>query len=255
MATDPKTATSTRERVRRSLLIATVLGVAAAATSAGTTWHLLGAALLAWGWLAFLGSAPAREERAAAHEAPLFGRQQLIAVGNQMLARCRSRSQPFTAAVVELSELPEVRKLFGRRTEDEIVAIVERKLRTVATSRGLAVRTAYTQFSLLLPGRQAEDALQALRTALGRAGCLEHDAAGEELVLLPNVKLDAVGPERAGIDATYCELCQALAAMHPRLPVTATAISNLPTEPSPLRPTGDAHPAPGLLIPTVPLPL
>jgi GGDEF domain-containing protein len=260
MATERKTSSSRRaqrrERLRRSLLIATVLGVAAAAMSPGTTWHLLGAAVLAWAWLAFLGSASARQDSGAArHEAPLFGREQLIAIGNQMLARCRSRSQPFTVALVELTELPELRKLFGRSTEDEIVAMAELKLRTVATSRGLAVRTGYTQFSLLLPGRHAQDALQGLRTALGRAGCLEHDVGGEELVLLPNVKLDAVGPEHTGIGATYHELCQAMAAMHPRLPTTATPTSNLPTVPSPLRARDDTHRTPPVLIPTVPLPL
>ena len=259
MATEPKTSTSRRasprERLRRTLLIVTVLGTAAAAISAGTAWHLLGAAVLACAWLAYLASGGRARNDPAAHEAPLFGREQLIAIGNHMLARCRGRSQPFTVAVVELTELPEIRKLFGRRIEDEIVAIVERKLRTVATGRGLAVRTGYTQFSLLLPGRRAEDALQALRTALGRGGCLEHDADGEELVLLPNVKLDAVGPEQPGIGATYDELRQRLAALQPRLPATATATSHLPTEPSPLRADDGTRWPPSVLLPTLPNPL
>jgi GGDEF domain-containing protein len=199
-----------------------LLVLAALAFAAGATWlfwardgalSLLGGAVLAAGGAACVLWSRARAAVPAGMQTPaatLVSRTEVIIAGDRLLARTRSRHQPLTVAVVELADVADVEQLFGRAVAESIMGRLAAKLRALVTSRGLAARTGQTQFSLLLPGFAADEALQALHTAFGEAGWLEHEGR-DELVLLPDLQVDAVGPELSSVEDLYVSLCAAIA--------------------------------------------
>jgi GGDEF domain-containing protein len=221
----------TARRQRGWLLLATV-----AAAGLWTAWpeasalHAAATACVAAGWLAY-GISARRRAAASADEVtvpPLVSRTDIIITGDRLLARLRQKDQPLSVAVVEVADIADVERLFGQPVAEGIMTRLARKLEALATSRGLAARTGQTQFALLLPGRSAEEALLALRTTFGEGGCLE-DETRDELVLLPDLKIDAVGPEHASIEAVYDALCLSMMRIE-RAPLFAPTVPAWPDE-------------------------
>lgn len=185
-------------------------GIAAAALAAG------GAACLLWSRARAASRADLRGPVAA-----LVSRTEVIIAGDRLLARTRPKGQPLSLAVVELRDVADVAQLFGPAVAESIMGRLAAKLRTLAGSRGLAARTGPTQFSLLLPGLESHEALHALRTAFGEAGWLEHEGR-DELVLLPDLQVDAVGPEHSSVEDVYVSLCAAISLLRHPARVEAT---------------------------------
>jgi hypothetical protein len=218
MAAEPKrTETSRAARGQRALLLLASLGAAAwAAWPQPTPWHAVALALLAAAWVAYALVIRRRARSGSGEEITvpaLVSRTDVIAAGDRLLARTRQKGQPLCVALVEVADITDVERLFGQPVAEGIMARLAQKLRVLATARGVAARTGQTQFSLLLPGRGAEEALLALRAALGEAGCIEDDAR-DELLLLPDMKLEVVGPEHASIEPVYDSLVLAMLRIH-----------------------------------------
>lgn len=229
MAAAPQTRQSPSRMVSpRAILLLALLAAAAlwAAWPGETLVHVMAGIALAAATAAYAMWAR-RPAPGAATAPPLVGRTEVIIAGDKLLARTRQKAQPLTLAIVELSDIADVERLFGQDVAEAIMGRLAAMLRGLVTSRGLAARTGQTQFSLLLPGVQPQDALLALRTAFGETGCLEHESH-DELVLLPDVKVDAVGPEHASVAPVYIELCAAMALIRP-LP-SAASPAEVPTD-------------------------
>jgi GGDEF domain-containing protein len=215
MAAEPKKPETSRPgggQVGGKVLATPGVLVAWIASDAGTLYSVAGLALVA-GWAAYTLWSRGRAQAAAEAEGPpasLVSRTDVIIAGDRLLARLRQRQQPLSLAVVELSDIADVQELFGPAVAESIMGRLAAKLRSLATSRGLVARTGQTQFSLLLPGLEAHEALLALRTAFGETGWLEHEGR-DELVLLPDLQVDAVGPEHSSVEAVYVSLCAAIA--------------------------------------------
>jgi GGDEF domain-containing protein len=215
MAAEPKKPETSRPASRQfgaPLLAAPAVLVAWIASNAGTLYAVAGLALVA-SWAAYALWSRGRAQVAAEVELPpasLVSRTDVIIAGDRLLARLRQRQQPLSLAVVELSDIADVQELFGAAIAESIMGRLAAQLRSLATSRGLVARTGQTQFSLLLPGFEAHEALLALRTAFGETGWLEHEGR-DELVLLPDLQVDAVGPEHSSVEAVYVSLCAAIA--------------------------------------------
>jgi GGDEF domain-containing protein len=180
----------------------------------------------------------------------LFSARALVVTADRMLQRARSERQPFSVAVVDVSDLPELHSLFGSAVAERIVAEVMRRLRTVAGSKGLAVRTGPTEFTAVLPGRERETALTMLGAAFGAACFIEYDTGGDEIVLLPDFAAEDVSDECGSIRDRYELLRQRVARMQRPAPARHARQPQRGSAPM----TGE--PAAAMLyVPTVPLPL
>ena len=184
---------------------------------------------LAWRWR------PAARKDATAGRIEVSSRKAVVAAGNRMLKACRRGERPLTVAVVELSDLPEVRSLFGSDVAGQITRRMAVRLQAIATDRGLAERTSATQFTVLLPGMEAATARRALRAVFGEGGCVEYECDGDELVLLPEFEVAEVPAHHASILETYASVCTTV--VRTRAPVArqpASPQSYVPTVPVPL---------------------
>lgn len=229
MAAEPQNPEPQRRALspRAALLLALLAAAALWAAWPGETLvHVVAGIALAAATAAYAIWAR-RPSTGGAAAPPLVGRTEVIIAGDKLLTRTRQKAQPLSLAIVELSDIADVERLFGQDVAEAIMGRLAAMLRGLVTSRGLAARTGQTQFSLLLPGVEPQDALLALRTAFGETGCLEHESH-DELVLLPDVKVDAVGPEHASVAPVYIELCAAMALIQP-VPA-ATAPAEVPTD-------------------------
>ena len=208
-------------------------------------------------WLLGAGVLGARRKTASPRRAPkfdLFSRKALVLTANRMLQRAREDEQPFSIAVLDVSDLPELHNLFGSDMADRIVAEVIRRLRTVAGSKGLAVRTGPTEFTAVLPEREREQALAMLRAAFGAACFIEYDSGGDEIVLLPDFDAAEVSGECVSISDPYEALRQRVMRMQ------RTAVgrhgrdrSQCRGEPATTRPADLSSGT--MYVPTVPVPL
>ena len=132
-----------------------------------------------------------------------------------MLCRLRGNHQPLSVVVFDISDLPELECVFGLQAAKEIIAQTAAALQRLAARRGLAVQTAPTVFTVLLPGVGRDAALDVVRAALGRPCCIELDAGGHEIVLVPDFLVKTVFGDAASLREIYESLCQDMA--HTRL--------------------------------------
>lgn len=224
MAAGSRAAGAAQERILRAS--AAVLGFACAAAAAAALWMASDSIFLALAGAVLsarvVGSLAGRRAHGGdtvtvrrCKPRPVISRKRLLASGDQMLERCRARQQPFALAVVQVRELAEVQHLFGEPVAEAVMQRLAAKLQAITGRQGLAARTAFAQFALLLPGREAEQALMALRATFGRTGTLEHDSEEHELVLLPDFKVDAVGVEHKCVATAYDALWASMPVLEP----------------------------------------
>ena len=132
-----------------------------------------------------------------------FDKFAFFAQGDEMLRRAQRRNEPLTVFVLALNDLPELERVFGSGFSKEVVASVRTKLRRIAGTKGLAARTDPTVFTMFLPKVGEEAALAAADAVLGQPACIEIDHEGEEIVLLPEIKVQAVCAETHCIRDVY----------------------------------------------------
>lgn len=139
----------------------------------------------------------------------LYNLDGLMKQGSVLLARCRGERRELTLAVFNCDDLLEARQVYGNRTGRKLIDCIVRKMTLLAGERGLAGRTGPTQFSVVLPmGR--DKALEAIERVLGNPGRIELEASNSELVLVPDVMVEAV-PETASLERLFTALCRGLA--------------------------------------------
>ena len=137
----------------------------------------------------------------------------MVAAGDEMLRRSRNGKFALSVAVFDLSDLPELKSVFGARIVQEVIIKITAKFQAVASGRGLVVRTDPTVFTVLLPGFGRDRALTLIRDVMGHPCCIELDGSDEEIVLMPEFRVQTVRPETNSIAQVYetlrCEIAKA----------------------------------------------
>jgi GGDEF domain-containing protein len=184
-------------------------------------------------------------------------RRDVMAAGDVLLQQAIADRRPLSVAVLELHDLPEVRRLFGRQLASQVLARTARSLRAVAGPKGLVMRTSPTQFTLVVPGVDDEAVLLSLRTVFGEACCIEEDSDADEVVLLPHFHVATVQPGCGSVEPVYAILCErllpSLHGAHPRWRGGPAAEVSQPVSLGPQSLGSDV--APAVYVPTLPLPL
>lgn len=134
------------------------------------------------------------------HKDPMFK------VGEEMLRQSRRDNQPLSVLVFGLRDLPELECVFGSRVAKKAVAKMTAKLERMATSKGLALRTDPTIFTVLLPGVGRDSARAGIHAMLGQPCCIEFDAGDDEIVLVPEFMVQTVC-DTESLQEVYEGLC------------------------------------------------
>jgi GGDEF domain-containing protein len=144
--------------------------------------------------LAHGGSAvPARDASTG-----LYSESGMLAQGEALLARARTGDEAFAMAIFDFADLPEARSIYGAEVRDLLLQKVVRELRAVAGKRGVVGRTGKTEFTLVFPGLDTDDTLHAIRACLGRPASVEFERFGEEIVLVPDLLVQAAATDAFG---------------------------------------------------------
>lgn len=133
----------------------------------------------------------------------------LLAHGKVLLATCRAERRELTLAVFDCSDLMEARALYGSRTTRKLIDRIVHKLTLLAGAGGLAARTGPTQFAVALPMAR-DKAVQAIERVLGNPGRFELEGGDSEIVLVPDVMVEAV-PATGSVERMHAALCRGLA--------------------------------------------
>jgi len=117
----------------------------------------------------------------------------LLDAGERLLAQARQAEEPLSIAVFSFIDLLEVRAIYGGEVRTQVVRKLVQDLRRVANHRGIAARTGLTEFTVVFPNRDVEDVEEAIEKVLGHPACIELDADGDEIVLVPDVIIRMAG--------------------------------------------------------------
>lgn len=192
-----------------ALLVPGVAGIHLLAPRGGALIELALVALLVAA-VAMWASSPRRGAGAKSARLQLVSREQLVQASEPVLRQAVADRRPLSVAVLELADLPELRRLFGRTLARKMLTRTAWKLRAVAGPKGLALRTSHTRFALVVPGVDAEAVLSSLRTVFGEACCIEDEGDVEEVVLLPQFHVATVDGDDVSIEPVYQGLCEKL---------------------------------------------
>lgn len=140
--------------------------------------------------------------------------QTMVAAGDELLRRSRTGNFALSVAVFDLTDLPELKSVFGSRVVQEVISKVTAKFQVMANSRGLVARTGPTVFTVLLPGFGRDRALSLIREVMGHPCCIELDGSNEEIVLIPEFMVQTVRRDAASISQVYDTLRSDLAKAH-----------------------------------------
>lgn len=138
----------------------------------------------------------------------------MVAAGEAMLQRCRRENVALSVAVFDLTDLPELKSVFGSQVAQEVIARITVKFQRMATNRGLVVRTGPTVFAVLLPGFGRDRALSTIRSVMGHPCRIELEDRNEEVVLIPEFKVLAVRGDTASIEEAYTGLRRDISQAH-----------------------------------------
>jgi GGDEF domain-containing protein len=136
----------------------------------------------------------------------LYNVDGLIGLGQPLLERMRAEGRPLSLAVLDFNDLLEVHSIYGRAVAAELVEKIVSQLRLAAGTTGVLARTGRTQFTLVLPGAARKKAQAVLFRAMGRPCCVELDAGGEEIVLVPDVMVEDADAEVASLAVLFQRL-------------------------------------------------
>lgn len=197
------------------------LGLSVAAAAGGLVdSHLLSMALVcAMSALAALRSAAWMERRSAVEDglvdaaSGLYNRQGLASAGGGLLQTARREGKPLSLVLLDFSDLPEVRSIYGREISRKLHMRVVRRMKAIAGAQGLAARTGKAQFTILLPGVGRERAQAMVQRLLGKPSRIEFDAGDSEIVLVPDILCETAAADIETVDDLYGEVGHTLAQM------------------------------------------
>lgn len=149
-------------------------------------------------------TAPQQMEHAFGRELAALGRSAWRGL-TARLRRARGRvACRFTSlAVFDVSELGELRQIFGDDATRHTVAEIRRALGRIDPRKGKVSRTSATSFCVLLPGYDAQAAVAAVHRALGETLAIESDWQGEELVVVPDFLVRSAGESPESVRSLY----------------------------------------------------
>ena len=139
----------------------------------------------------------------------LLDRYSLLAAGNRL-----QRASRGDAAVLlfDFEDLAELSELYGDGARRDAVQQVAQGLGRIAGEQGLAARTGATQFTLLLPGCNRQQAIERALRELGRPCRIELDLDGGEAVLVPDVLAEDLPKAGGGLATVQRQLSERLVA-------------------------------------------
>ncbi|MEP6790867.1 MAG: GGDEF domain-containing protein [Ramlibacter sp.] len=142
----------------------------------------------------------------------LHNRAGLLAHGDELLDACRREQRGLSMAVIDCSDLLEVRAIYGNQVSRKLLERIVRKLEAAAGERGFAARTGVAEFTLVLP-MSRDKARHAIRRVLGNPARIELDAGDSEIVLVPDIVVESASPETKSTSVLYQALSLDLAHM------------------------------------------
>jgi GGDEF domain-containing protein len=165
------------------------------------------------GWLGLSAKSQARARVCVSSDQKSWDLDQdaMFKIGNEMLCRSSGNHQPLSVVVFDLSDLPELECIFGIQAAMEIIAETAARLQGLAARNGLAVRTGARVFTVLLPGVGYDEALDLIGAALGRPCCIELEASGDEIMLVPEFMVRTVFGRAVSLRETFESLCRDIA--------------------------------------------
>lgn len=164
------------------------------------------ATLLARVFGAAPGKTPAKASPAGSQRDWSVDVAAMVAAGDEMMLRSRREKFALSVAVFDLSDLSELKSVFGRQVTQQVIAHITAKFQRIATSKGLVVRTGPTVFTLLLPGFGRDRALADIRSVMGHPCCIELEGSDDEIVLVPEFKVQTVRSDTASIADVFASL-------------------------------------------------
>lgn len=136
----------------------------------------------------------------------------LLELGEAMLRQSRRDHEPLSLLVFELDDLPELEAVFGQHLTRMVLAKTTTCLRCLAMRRGLAAWTTPTIFTAVVPGVTGDRIATALEATLGPACCIELESGEDEILLVPEYRVQTVGQTESlqqAYDAAYREITKA----------------------------------------------
>lgn len=133
----------------------------------------------------------------------LFSKAGLVAFGDDLLEGCRPSRRPVAMVVFDCTDLAEVGSVYGARVARAMRRKLIASLSAVAGPRGLVGRTGSTQFAVVLPGLDQEQALRCVQQVLGTPSCIECDSRDREIVLVPDLAVESTSAEVPDCSALY----------------------------------------------------
>ena len=118
-------------------------------------------------------------------------------------ARRHAGHQDSSLAVFDVSELTELRDIFGDGAACHTEAVIRRALRRIDPLMGRILRPTATSFAVMLPGYDAEGALAAVHGALGETPSIDSDWHGEELMVVPDFRVRSLSDPRESVGQVY----------------------------------------------------
>jgi hypothetical protein len=137
-----------------------------------------------------------------------YGRHEaaLHQFGDTMIADAHAAGRPLTVLVFEQADLPELHVLFGGEAARTVAARFNQKLQVLAGARGLAIRSDATTWTVLLPGLDKTQAVDAVQRVFGPSLAVDLESEGEEILLVPTMEVRTVAREIAPMRRIYQEM-------------------------------------------------
>lgn len=148
------------------------------------------------------GSVEGKSAARGVRPAPAKTQATFTETATKLMSDCYAQKQPLAMLVVQLSDLPELRGIFGDQHSRRMVRKLFLALQAFAPPQAVVVRTDAAVFSVLMPGLDRRAACAAFERTFGHTLTLEFDAGEDEIVLVPDVlirSMPANGPCAAGI--------------------------------------------------------
>ena len=158
-----------------------------------------------WLRLLRLGTTPRRSHAGGDASSPPDKRAVTARIHERLVRSARDK-QPMTVIVFAINDLPQVESVFGASVARDVLAHVSDKLERMAGRAGLAVRTAATEFTVLLPWADRVRAVRTVDSIFGRPCRVEFEKDHDEILVLPDFEVSTLDCDSASIDATYQKL-------------------------------------------------
>lgn len=136
----------------------------------------------------------------------IYTKAGFAALGDDLIRAARARDTPLSMAVFDFKDLLEAQEVYDWPVFQEMFAGVVDRLFSLAGKRGLVAHTGAAEFTVVLPGLDRCHAKAAVEQALGHPARVEFDIGNLEILLVPDVEVECVGPDVDHANDFYIEL-------------------------------------------------